>query len=60
MEEEFFCTGYCRAIDGSRMVTLVTLDGRLSEVDCAYPACPNAPGCPIAREMEAHLTGPKP
>ena len=40
MEQEFFLSGYCRQQDQSRMVTLETEDGQLSDVDCGYGACP--------------------
>ena len=55
MEKELFLSGYCRALDGSRMVTIVIEDGRLAEADCAYPGCPYAPGCPIAAKIEESL-----
>ena len=51
MEEERFLSGYCKAMDQSRMVAALLEDGRLSEADCAYPHCPHAPGCPIAESM---------
>ena len=52
MEKELFLSGYCRCLDGSRTVALVTVDGTLEEVDCAYPGCPYAPNCPIAHKIE--------
>ena len=55
MEKELFLSGYCRALDGSRMVAVVTVDGALEEADCAYPNCPYAPGCPIAAKIEEVL-----
>ena len=55
MEQEFFISGYCRAIDQSRMVAVVTEDGRLEEVDCCYPDCVHAPNCIIAQEIAQHL-----
>ena len=51
MEEERFLTGYCKALDQSRMVAVILENGELTEVDCAYPTCPHAPGCPIARQL---------
>ena len=51
MEQEVFLSGYCRAMDQSRMVAAVTEDGVLAEVDCGYPDCPYAPGCPIAEKI---------
>ena len=51
MEDEKFITGYCLQLDQSRVVTAVTEDGALTEVDCCYPACVHAPACPIAAEL---------
>ena len=51
MEEERFFTGYCKAMDQSRMVAALYQDGTLTEADCAYPTCPHATGCKIAREI---------
>ena len=33
MEKETFLSGYCRTIDNSRMVEVITEDGKLLEVD---------------------------
>ena len=51
MEKEFFISGYCRAIDQSRMVELVTEDGQLAEVDCCYGSCVPEPNCQIAKQV---------
>ena len=51
MEQEVFISGYCRAMDQSRMVAVVTEDGAITEADCAYPDCPYAPGCPVAEKI---------
>lgn len=51
MEQEYFLSGYCRQLDGSRTVTLVTENGTLSEVDCCFGSCVYEPNCPIAREI---------
>lgn len=51
MEQEFFFSGYCRTIDESRMVTVVTEDRRLTEVDCCLENCIHAPNCTIAKEI---------
>lgn len=53
MDEAFF-SGYCRNMDGSRMVT-VERDGAEITVDCDYFCCPYGENCPIAgkiREFE--------
>lgn len=54
MEQEHFISGYCRQLDGSRTVTVLTQDGALSEVDCEYFSCPYASVCTIAKEIEKH------
>ena len=51
MEQEVFFTGYCRGIDQSRMVAVVTEDGRLLEADCQYHTCPHTQSCPIAQKI---------
>ena len=51
MEQEVFLSGYCRCMDQSRMVAVVIEDGTLTDVDCGYPNCPYAPGCPIAEKL---------
>ena len=52
MEKEIFISGYCRAIDQSRMVELVTEDGELVEVDCCFGSCPHEPNCQIAKQIK--------
>jgi hypothetical protein len=51
MEQEYFLSGYCRGVDGHRMVCVVTENGTVTECDCAYPACPHAPVCPVADQI---------
>lgn len=51
MEKESFLSGYCRCIDQSRMVTAVTEDGALTEVDCSFETCVHAPNCTIAQSI---------
>lgn len=51
MENEHFISGYCRAIDASRMVTLVEENGEILEVDCSYETCPNIPNCTVAQKI---------
>ena len=55
MEKEIFISGYCRAIDQSRMVELVTEDGELTEVDCCYGSCVHEPNCQIAKQIRESL-----
>ena len=52
MEKEVFLSGYCRTIDQSRMVAVVTDDGKLLEVDCCFENCIHAPNCSIAQQIE--------
>ena len=52
MEKEVFISGYCRTIDQSRMVAVVTEDGQLVEVDCCFENCIHAPNCSIAQQIE--------
>ena len=54
MEEEIVITGYCRAIDQSRMVVAESENGRIF-ADCAYPDCPHAPVCQIAAAISEKL-----
>lgn len=57
MEKELFFSGYCRVLDHSRTVCLVTEDGKLSEVDCDYECCPYAASCPIGKSITEQLNG---
>jgi len=52
MEKEVFLSGYCRTIDQSRIVAVVTEDGKLLEVDCCFENCIHAPNCSIAQQIE--------
>ena len=55
MEREAFFSGYCRNIDGSRMVA-AEADGReLTEADCDFGSCPYEPTCPIAEKIRDFL-----
>ena len=51
MEKETFLSGYCRTTDQSRMVEVITEDGKLLETDCCYPDCIHAPNCNIAQAV---------
>ncbi len=55
MEREDFLTGYCRVADGSRMVTVVTEDGTLVEVDCCFGNCAFEPNCQVAEKIRQLL-----
>lgn len=55
MEKEVFLSGYCRTIDQSRMVAVVTDDGKLLEVDCCFENCIHAPNCSIAQQIETAI-----
>lgn len=55
MEQERFLTGYCRTIDESRMVAVVTENKRLLEVDCCYENCVYSPNCTIAKAIDELL-----
>ena len=52
MEEEKFYSGYCRQMDRSRMVAVVTENGEITDVDCRYGNCTYQSDCPIAKEIE--------
>lgn len=52
MEQERILSGYCRALDQSRMVVAEFEDGRLADIDCDYPHCPHIQSCPIAAQLE--------
>ena len=58
MEQEHFFSGYCRTVDESRMVTAVTEDGQLTEVECCFETCIHAPNCTIASQIRK-LTQPE-
>ena len=55
MEKEAFFSGYCRALDHSRTVTVVTVDGQVDEMDCAYDRCIHQKGCPLAAKITEFL-----
>ena len=49
--EEHYISGYCRCLDASRMVEVITENGCVTEVDCSFENCPHTPGCTIARSI---------
>ena len=53
MEIEKFLSGYCRQLDGSRMVEVILEDGDVTEIDCCYGNCVYQSNCPIAQEIDA-------
>ena len=54
MEREIFISGYCRALDQSRMVEVEITDIE-TNADCAYPDGPHAPNCQIAQKIKAAM-----
>ena len=56
MEIEEFISGYCRQLDGSRMVEVIITDGKIDEVDCCYGNCIYQPNCTIAQKIEELLS----
>ena len=50
MEQEFIFSGYCRAIDQSRIVTAEVEDNTLW-ADCCYPDCSYIQSCQIAEQL---------
>ena len=52
MEQEHFISGYCRCLDNSRMVEVITEDGKLTEVDCSYESCPYTTNCTVAQSID--------
>ena len=52
MEKEIFISGYCRCLDQSRMVAVVTDNGELVEADCCFGSCPHEPNCQIAKQIK--------
>ena len=55
MEKETFLSGYCRTTDQSRMVEVITENGKLLEVDCCYENCIHTPNCSIAQQIRELL-----
>ena len=50
--EERYLTGYCRCLDNSRIVEVVTENGKLEECDCLYGSCKFQTQCTIAQGIE--------
>ena len=59
MEREAFFSGYCRNIDGSRMVAVEADGSELTEVDCDFGSCPYEPNCPIAEKIKEFIDQPQ-
>lgn len=49
--DEKILTGYCRCIDGHRMVTS-ELDGGRWYADCSFGNCPYESVCEIAKQLQ--------
>ena len=52
MEQEHFFSGYCRCLDSSRTVEVISEDGKVTEVDCLWPDCIHRAVCLIAKEID--------
>ena len=52
MEIEKFVSGYCRQLDGSRMVEVILEDGKILEIDCCYGNCVHQGNGGIAKEID--------
>ena len=55
MEKEAFFSGYCRSIDGSRMVAALKEGNAFLEADCCYPDCPYVQDCVVAQKITEFL-----
>jgi len=51
VEIEKYLSGYCRQLDGSRMVEVVIEDGEITEIDCCYGNCIHQANCLIAKKV---------
>ena len=51
MGKEVFLSGYCRCMDASRMVVVTLEDGRITEVDRNFGACPYEQNCALAEKI---------
>ena len=58
MEKELYLSGYCRMLDGSRIVEVFISDGADPEVDCCYGNCIHESVCQIAQKIRDTLTNP--
>lgn len=52
---EHFVSGYCRQLDGARMVELEVVDRELTDCDCDFGNCPFQTVCKIAESIEEYL-----
>ena len=52
MEVEKFVSGYCRQLDGSRIVEVIVEDGEITEIDCCYGNCVHQVNCGIAKAID--------
>jgi hypothetical protein len=53
MEPEKYLSGYCRQMDGSRMVEVIVEDGEIAEIDCCYGSCIHQGNCLIAKHIDS-------
>ena len=56
MEKETFLSGYCKSLDQSGMLAVVTEDGTLVEADCCFGSCVHEPNCQIAKQIKENIT----
>lgn len=49
--EEYIFTGYCRALDQSRMVE-AEVESTNVYADCAWPYCPHSSACLIGQQLQ--------
>lgn len=52
---EYFVSGYCRQLDGARMVELEVENRQILDCDCDYGCCPFQTVCKIAESIEEKL-----
>ncbi len=57
MEEEYLLAGYCRRLDGSRMVCVETDGNAITDIGCDFGSCPYQRECPIGSRIEEMQKG---
>ena len=51
MEQEHYISGYCRCLDASRIVEVITENSQVTQVDCSYESCPHTGNCTVAQAI---------